>query len=68
MPAGWAASVNRPSVPGGLVAGVPDPLRREPDVGATGELVGWAKALLQSIYDQPDAEAVQRSSTALSTP
>ena len=37
---------------------MPHPLRREPDVGDPEELWGWVKALLHSVYDQPDAEAV----------
>ena len=29
---------------------------------------GWVRALLHSVYDQPDADAVTRSSTGSSTP
>ena len=46
------------TLPGAALATLPYPLRREPDVGDPEELWGWVKALLHSIYDQPDAEAV----------
>lgn len=35
-----------------------NPLRGEPDVGDPKSSWGWVKALLQSVYDQPDAGAV----------
>ena len=41
-----------------LVATMPDPLRREPDVRDAEDHWGWVKAMLHSIYDQPDAKAV----------
>ena len=37
---------------------MPHPLRRQSHVRDPDELLGWVKALLHSIYDQPDAEAV----------
>jgi putative transposase len=41
------------------VAAVAHPLGRKPDVGHTPKSSwGWVKALLHSIYDQPDADAV----------
>ena len=41
------------------LATVPHPLRREPDVGDPEVVAGaWVKAMLHSIYDQPDAKAV----------
>jgi putative transposase len=43
-------------VPGAFVHAAAVPSSR--DVGHPEELVGWVKALLHSIYDQPDAEAV----------
>ena len=32
------------------------PLRGEPDVGDPEDAWGWVKALLHSVYDQPDAD------------
>ena len=58
-----------PTAHSGLVAGwrdiarrelatVQNPLRGEPDVDRPEKLMGWVKALLHSVYDQPDALAV----------
>jgi hypothetical protein len=62
-----------PTAHSGLVAGwrdiarrqlatVQNPLRGEPDVGHPEKLMGWVKALLHSVYDQPDAPAVHGQS------
>ena len=40
------------------LATVPHPLRGEPDVGDPESSWPWVKALLHSVYDQPDAAAV----------
>ena len=65
---GQAGHLRRPRRPGRgdrgdparrRLAAVPHPLRREPDVGdSRSPAVGWVKALLHSVYDQPDADAV----------
>ena len=41
-----------------LVATMQDPLRREPDGHHPQVLLGMGQALLHSVYDQPDADAV----------
>jgi transposase-like protein len=47
------------SIQGNVDSGcLQDALRRQPDVGRAEVRGGWVKALLHSIYDQPDAEAV----------
>jgi putative transposase len=40
------------------LATVPHPLRGEPDVSHPKSAWGWVKALLHSVYDQPDTDAV----------
>jgi len=40
------------------VATLQDPLRSEPDAVTPKSSWGWVKALLHSVYDQPDTEAV----------
>jgi putative transposase len=41
-----------------VVATMPHPLRGEPDAVTSKSSWGWVKALLHSVYDQPDADAV----------
>ncbi len=41
-----------------VLAAMPHPLRREPDVGHAEVAWGWVRALLHSVYDQPDAASV----------
>jgi hypothetical protein len=40
------------------LATLPHPLRLQPDERDPQVLLGWVKALLHSVYDQPDAESV----------
>jgi transposase-like protein len=46
------------TLPRRVVAPLPHPLRREPDVATPKSSWPWVKALLHSVYDQPDAAAV----------
>jgi hypothetical protein len=64
---GQPGHFRRPPRPGGRLrrdpcwcelATVPHPLRGEPDAGHPKSSWGWVKALLHSVYDQPDAGAV----------
>ncbi|MEI2828037.1 MAG: transposase [Dermatophilaceae bacterium] len=47
------------TLPERVLAALPHPLRRQPDGRSPRSRTwGWVKALLHSVYDQPDAEAV----------
>ena len=51
-----------------LTVGVCHPLPGEPDVGLPEKCLAEVKAMLHSVYDQPDAEAVNARSESCSTP
>lgn len=53
-----AIAANLPGTSWHLLAAVPHPLRREPDVGAPKSMWPAVKAMPHSVYDQPDAPAV----------
>jgi len=59
-PTPTAAWLRRSVLPCPAPAGnVPHLLRGEPDVSHSQSAWGWVKALLHSVYDQPDTDAVQ---------